>query len=100
MAMKALSREENRWSIGASLQVSNVQDLAASAGELTADRIERYIRPELELDVVLVKNSSQVPVIDLGKLLNPRSMEAEMAKLRSACVDWGFFQVWTTHPDL
>jgi hypothetical protein len=97
MAMKALSREENRWSIGASLQVRNVQALAASAGELTADKIERYVRPELELDVVLAENSSQVPVIDLGKLLNPRSMEAETAKLRSACADWGFFQVWTTH---
>jgi isopenicillin N synthase-like dioxygenase len=32
-------------------------------------------------------------VVDLAKLLNTDTGEAEAAKLRFACEEWGFFQV-------
>ncbi|KAM0865216.1 hypothetical protein ACQ4PT_043434 [Festuca glaucescens] len=86
---------ESRWSqVGSSLPVRNVQALAASGpDELTADAIERYIQPDIDAHAVLAYHSNQVPVIDLGKLLNAETMEAEAAKLRFACEEWGFFQV-------
>ena len=34
-----------------------------------------------------------IPVIDLRKLFDPESSEEECAKLGSACLNWGFFQV-------
>ncbi|KAM0853520.1 hypothetical protein ACQ4PT_051014 [Festuca glaucescens] len=86
---------ESRWSqLGSSLPVRNVQALAASGpDELTADTIERYIQPDIDAHVVLAEHSSQVPVIDLRKLLNAETLEAEAAKLKFACQEWGFFQV-------
>lgn len=88
------SAGESRWSkLGVTLPARNVQALAESAGELTADTIERYIRPDIDALAVLPEHSDDVPVIDLGKLLNPESTEAEAARLRFACEEWGFFQV-------
>lgn len=85
---------EGRWSkLGSSLAVTNVQALAASApGELTADALERYIQPDIDAHAVLAEHSDEVPVIDLGKLLNAETVEAEAA-LKFACEEWGFFQV-------
>ena len=82
----------SEWSkLGTTLPVRNVQALAAD--EPTADTIERYIQPDINAHVVLAEHSDDVPVIDLGKLLSPESAEAETAKLKFACEQWGFFQV-------
>ncbi|XP_044969260.1 2-oxoglutarate-dependent dioxygenase 11-like [Hordeum vulgare subsp. vulgare] len=82
------------WSkVGTSLPVTSVQALVASAGELTVDKIGRYIQPDIDAHAVLPELSSEVPVIDLSKLLSAESAEAEAAKLRFACAEWGFFQV-------
>ncbi|KAM3372666.1 hypothetical protein ACQJBY_019510 [Aegilops geniculata] len=88
------SASESRWSkLGTSLPVTNVQALVASAGELTVDKIQRYIQPGIDAHAVLPELSDDVPVIDISKLLSPESAEAETAKLRFACAEWGFFQV-------
>ncbi|TVU39813.1 hypothetical protein EJB05_13253, partial [Eragrostis curvula] len=94
MAMEAPSGGESRWSqLASSLPVRNVQALAASAEELTAAALERYIRQDIHDDRVLTEQSGEVPVIDLDRLLNPSSVEEEAARLRFACEDWGFFQL-------
>jgi len=91
METEVPSSTGSRWSrVASSLPVRNVQDLAACPEEMTAQNLERYIRPDIG---VLVEKSSEVPVIDLGKLFNPRFVEEEAARLRFACEDWGFFQV-------
>ncbi|XP_020180286.1 2-oxoglutarate-dependent dioxygenase 11-like [Aegilops tauschii subsp. strangulata] len=88
------SASEGRWSqSGTSLPVRNVQALAASAGQVAVDAMERYIQPGVDGDTVLAEHSDEVPVIDLAKLLDAESVEVEAAKLRFACEDWGFFQV-------
>ncbi|CAN6306296.1 unnamed protein product [Urochloa humidicola] len=38
----------------------------------------------------------ELPVVDMGKLLDPELSASETAKLGSACSDWGFFQL-TSH---
>ncbi|XBI51886.1 hypothetical protein VPH35_034343 [Triticum aestivum] len=97
MEVEALdgSDGDSRWSkLGTTLPVRNVQALAAvAAGELTGDAIERYIQPDIDADAVIPTHSDEVPVIDLGKLTGAESMEAETAKLRFACEEWGFFQL-------
>ncbi|EER98258.1 hypothetical protein BDA96_02G091100 [Sorghum bicolor] len=91
METEVPSSTGSRWSrVASSLPVRNVQDLAACPEEMTAQNLERYIRPDIG---VLVEKSSEVPVIDLGKLFNPRFVEEEAARLRFACEDWGFFQL-------
>ncbi|XP_066382741.1 2-oxoglutarate-dependent dioxygenase 11-like isoform X2 [Miscanthus floridulus] len=90
----APSSSGSRWSrVASSLPVRNVQDLAACPEELTAKTLERYIRPDIQNHEVLVEKSSEVPVIDLDKLFNPCFVEEEVARLRFACEDWGFFQL-------
>ncbi|XP_047062630.1 2-oxoglutarate-dependent dioxygenase 11-like [Lolium rigidum] len=86
---------ESRWSqLGSSLAVRNVQALAASGpDELSAEAIQRYIQPDIDAHAVLAEHSGQVPVIDLRKLLDAETLEAEAAKLKFACEEWGFFQV-------
>ncbi|XP_028767027.1 probable 2-oxoglutarate-dependent dioxygenase At3g111800 [Neltuma alba] len=59
---------------------------------------ERYVRPELELQLVAEPASSsspppQAPVIDMAKLLSPDSHASELQKLDYACKYWGFFQL-------
>ncbi|KAK8520760.1 hypothetical protein V6N13_076895 [Hibiscus sabdariffa] len=68
------------------LPVENVQALASK----NLDNIpSRYIRPEIESDVVSADESLQIPVIDVSKL----DHEDEQKKLHFACKDWGFFQI-------
>lgn len=95
METEAPSSGGSRWSrmAASSLPVRNVQDLAACPEELTAETLERYIRPEIQNHGVVAEKSGEVPVIDLGKLFDPGFVEEEAARLRFACEDWGFFQV-------
>ncbi|TVU46997.1 hypothetical protein EJB05_06571 [Eragrostis curvula] len=78
------------------LPVANVQELAASFNKSDDQVPERYLVKEATTDGELVAgedSSLAIPVIDLAKLLDPRSSEEECAKLASACHDWGFFQL-------
>ncbi|CAL1405069.1 unnamed protein product [Linum trigynum] len=72
--------------VGGYLPVPNVQELAAVSKDVSA----RYIRPERELEQVAAGEFGQIPVIDMSKL---QVGDDELAKLHSACKEWGFFQV-------
>ncbi|KAK1567775.1 hypothetical protein Q3G72_016499 [Acer saccharum] len=74
---------------GGSLPVENVQALASNHSDGIPPR---YIRPELESDEVLINSSLQIPVINMSKLVDNDDHD-ELAKLHSACKDWGFFQL-------
>ncbi|TVU31703.1 hypothetical protein EJB05_23401, partial [Eragrostis curvula] len=55
---------------------------------------ERYVRPEIKADAVIVNAEGyNLPIIDMSRLLNPEFSEEEIAKLGSACEHWGFFQL-------
>jgi hypothetical protein len=76
---------------GGNLQVPNVQALSQTwnqSGELVP---ARYVRTEETSDAVVVAGCA-LPVVDLGRLLDPRSSQEELAVLGSACQQ-GFFQV-------
>ena len=83
----------NRSEYGGSIPVDNVQALASSKD--LKDIPSRYIRPEIELDVVLTDESLQIPVIDISKLavVGQPGYDDELENLHVACRDWGFFQV-------
>ncbi|KAK0580122.1 hypothetical protein LWI29_036701 [Acer saccharum] len=56
----------------------------------------RYVRPDQDpapLPSLNSSSSSQIPVIDMQKLLSHDSMDSELQKLHQACKEWGFFQV-------
>jgi len=77
---------------GGFLPVPNVQALAQtwnSSGELVPDR---YVRTEEAVAEEVVAGCA-LPVVDLGRLLDPRSSVEELANLGSACQHWGYFQV-------
>ncbi|CAI9095449.1 OLC1v1031403C1 [Oldenlandia corymbosa var. corymbosa] len=75
--------------IGVPLPVENVQQLASKALE---EIPHRYIRPEIRKDEVSVNESSQIPVIDISKLVAGNTeYQTEMSKFHHACKDWGFF---------
>ncbi|RLN42595.1 S-norcoclaurine synthase 1-like [Panicum miliaceum] len=78
-----------------SLPVANVQVLAeACNGGADDDRQqvpERYLSKDPSSEEVVA--GEEIPVIDLRKLQDPRSSEEECAKLASACLNWGFFQL-------
>ncbi|KAJ1266391.1 hypothetical protein BS78_08G147600 [Paspalum vaginatum] len=95
METEVPSRSGDGWSrVGKTLPVRNVQALAACTDELTAKGLERYIRPDIDDGQVLAaEQSGEVPAIDLRRLLDPDHLEEEAARLRSACEDWGFFQL-------
>ncbi|CAI9095459.1 OLC1v1031413C1 [Oldenlandia corymbosa var. corymbosa] len=77
--------------VGSSLPVANVQELASKN---LKEIPHRYIRPEIRADEVLVNGSSQIPVIDMSKLVAGNTeYETEMSNLHQACKDWGFFQL-------
>uniref|UniRef100_A0A453GKV6 Fe2OG dioxygenase domain-containing protein n=4 Tax=Triticinae TaxID=1648030 RepID=A0A453GKV6_AEGTS len=59
---------------------------------------DRYARSDEVRDGVVVGSdeSYELPVVDMARLLHPEFSEAEIAKLGSACRDWGFFQL-TNH---
>ncbi|PWA86604.1 S-norcoclaurine synthase 1 [Artemisia annua] len=83
----------NRSEYGGSIPVDNVQALASSKD--LKDIPSRYIRPEIELDVVLTDESLQIPVIDISKLAvaGQPGYDDELENLHVACRDWGFFQL-------
>jgi hypothetical protein len=72
--------------------VRNVQALASNAAELTEEAVKRYIRPARTSDVVAHSGES-IPIIDLARLLDSQTSRLEAARLKSACEEWGFFQV-------
>lgn len=88
------NEELQRIDYGGSLPVENVQALAS---ENLKEIPSRYVRPEAEFDQVSVEDHSlEIPTIDMSELLDekhPLSPPEELARLHSACRDWGFFQV-------
>ncbi|PUZ57082.1 hypothetical protein GQ55_5G399100 [Panicum hallii var. hallii] len=77
---------------GESLPVPNVQALAQTwngSGEQVPDR---YVRTE-ETGAEEVVAGCAIPVVDLSRLLDPRSSEEELANLGAACRHWGFFHL-------
>ncbi|KAG9452728.1 hypothetical protein H6P81_005632 [Aristolochia fimbriata] len=87
--------ESVQVALGGSLTVPNVQELAKQR----LDQIPpRYIRTDQEPPLISADPSlPTIPVIDLQNLLNIRetrgSFSTELERLRSACVNWGFFQL-------
>jgi len=77
---------------GASLPVPNVQALAQTWHGSGEPGPVRYVRTE-ETSAGEVVAGCAIPVVDLSRLLDPRSSEEELANLGSACQHWGFFQV-------
>ncbi|XP_039040719.1 S-norcoclaurine synthase 1-like [Hibiscus syriacus] len=71
---------------GGSLPVENVQALASNNLKKVSSR---YIRPEIEFDVVSIDESLEIHVIDMSKLDN----DGERRNLHLACRNWGFFQL-------
>ncbi|KAL6642694.1 hypothetical protein ACP70R_020875 [Stipagrostis hirtigluma subsp. patula] len=70
--------------------VQVVADTIRSSGEVP----ERYVRPEVKADPVIIDTEGyNLPIIDMSRLLNPEFSEEETAKLGSACEHWGFFQL-------
>lgn len=78
--------------IGGSLPVESVQWLAASGDQSRI--LERYIRPEMKTDPVLhSEEDGEIPVINIGRLVNTQHSQEVVMKLGLACQEWGFFQV-------
>ncbi|TVU21271.1 hypothetical protein EJB05_30898, partial [Eragrostis curvula] len=77
---------------GRSLPVPNVQALAQTWNGSTEEVPERFVRTE-EVCAEEVVAGCALPVVDLGRLLDPRTSEEEIANLGSACQQWGFFQL-------
>nr|GMC48822.1 protein SRG1-like [Ipomoea batatas]GME08322.1 protein SRG1-like [Ipomoea batatas] len=81
--------ETDAKSLGASLPVPSVQLLSE---ENLAELASRYIRQDIEPPVSAGPfSASDVPVIDVQKLMSEDSGESERRKLHYACKDWGFF---------
>lgn len=78
-------------SLGSSLPVPNVQELAR---EHMITVPPRYLRPDQDPPVAFAGESfPMIPTVDMERLLREESMSIEIEKLHSACKDWGFFQV-------
>ncbi|CAA3029424.1 SRG1-like [Olea europaea subsp. europaea] len=75
--------------LDSSLQVPNVQELAK---EKSTTIPPRYQRPN-EDHLVSSLTENQIPVIDMQKLMEKYSMDAELQKLHTARKEWGFFQL-------
>ncbi|KAJ1280365.1 hypothetical protein BS78_04G226800 [Paspalum vaginatum] len=82
-----------------SLPVTNVQVLAETCNsKRVGDDLqvpERYLTKDPNAEEVVAGGDSNcaIPIIDLNRLVDPRSSSSECAKLVSACHDWGFFQL-------
>ncbi|CAL4914472.1 unnamed protein product [Urochloa decumbens] len=81
-----------------SLPVANVQELAeaCNAGVDDDQQVpERYLSKDPSTEEVVAGDDSAcvIPVIDLHKLQDPQTSEEECAKLASACLNWGLFQL-------
>lgn len=70
------------------LPVPSVQELAIQQPEAAPPR---YIRDDVVGDHFIAVD--RVPLIDMNKLVNPDSQDAELQRLHSACKHWGLFQV-------
>ncbi|CAN6291029.1 unnamed protein product [Urochloa humidicola] len=78
--------------LGRSLPVPNVQELAA--GEVTPAVLHRYLRiVDASASDKKAAAAASVPVVDLGRLLDPGTASEEALRLGAACEEWGFFQV-------
>ena len=77
---------------------AEITDAAAATFADSTVIPDRYARPDEVGDGVVVGDdeSHELPLVDMARLLDSESSEAETAKLGSACRDWGFFQV--RHP--
>ncbi|KAF3340471.1 S-norcoclaurine synthase 1-like protein [Carex littledalei] len=92
--METTEIKERPRDLGGSMKTSNVQTLAADQKKLTAEIMERYIRPEMSGDDMFSGDSSEdIPVIDMSRLMDEMSREEEASKLKHACEEWGFFQL-------
>ncbi|CAN6445577.1 unnamed protein product [Victoria cruziana] len=77
-------------SLGSSLPVPNVQELAKQKLSTVPDR---YIRPDKEATTLPgVDNFPSIPVIDFQSLCDGES-PLERERLHHACKEWGFFQL-------
>ncbi|KAL8265894.1 hypothetical protein R6Q59_003238 [Mikania micrantha] len=77
-------------SLGSSLLVPSVQELAK---ESLSEVPSRYVRTDQQEPVVTTCLSSELPVIDMERLLSHGSADYELERLHLACKDWGFFQL-------
>ncbi|KAF6996781.1 hypothetical protein CFC21_013082 [Triticum aestivum] len=77
---------------------AEITDAAAATFADSTVIPDRYARPDEVRDGVVVGDdeSYELPLVDMARLLDSESSEAETAKLGSACRDWGFFQL-TNH---
>ncbi|KAF6991066.1 hypothetical protein CFC21_008185 [Triticum aestivum] len=86
--------------IDADLVVTRAEITDAAAATFADSTVipDRYARPDEVGDGVVVgdEESHELPLVDMARLLDSESSEAEAAKLGSACRDWGFFQL-TNH---
>jgi len=74
-------------------EMLNIQELVKKPLTSVPQRYvqqQLYNEPSLFLDETL---SQALPTIRLQKLIHGEDTEVELAKLNSACRDWGFFQV-------
>ena len=93
--METIELKERPRNLGGSMKTPNVQALAADQNKLTAEIMERYIRPEMNGDDMFSDDSSEeIPVIDMNRLMDEMFREEEASKLKHACEEWGFFQVY------
>ena len=75
-----------------------ITDATAALFADSAKIPERFIRTnEVQAAGTVVvgegEASSELPVVDMARLLDPELSAQETAKLGSACREWGFFQV-------
>jgi hypothetical protein len=83
-------------SLGSSLLVPCVQELAK---DLLVAVPPRYIRYDQEHPIIASHDPvSEVPVIDMQRLLDQETMDSELGRLHFACKTWGFFQVHLVYP--
>lgn len=79
---------------------SDVQALAEACSRGVDDQqqvLEKYFKEDPDEEVVV---GCPIPVNDFRKLQDPWLCSSECAKLASACLDWGFFQVGTSSDPL
>ncbi|KAF8391138.1 hypothetical protein HHK36_023439 [Tetracentron sinense] len=78
-------------SLGSSLPVPSVQELAKDP---VMGVPLRYVRPDQDPPIVSDTTlAPEVPVIDVERLVSGESKDLELARLHSACKEWGFFQL-------
>ncbi|XP_022935942.1 protein SRG1-like [Cucurbita moschata] len=84
-----MAEKNNTSRFGGSILVPSVQELAKQP---IIEVPSRYIRPDLH-SFPIVSAASEIPVIDMSNFHSDASMHSELARLHSACKNWGFFQL-------